>query len=148
MSIILRKVLTKDHERLIRSAFAEDIPLLTLYNGIIGKGLDEAGRDFLNVIKPDSVFFRIENQYGAFAGFFTLRPGDNQMSFHLRNSFRTDEYKIAFWALVNETLNNDLYMSIDGTNLTALPGILKNIFHVKNQLEYHGKNYLLLKINN
>lgn len=144
--IILRKILIQDYDSLIRSAFAEDLDLLTLYAGNPASALDVAFKDFKEAIDtPNSVFFSIENQYAVFAGFFALNMPATMMNFHLRKTFRTDTYKTAFWNLVNETLNNELYTSIGSSNLTSLLGILSNTFVVKNQLEYHGKNFVLLK---
>lgn len=146
MSVMLRKFLTQDIEPIIRSAFAEDDDLLRTYNPAINKGLDLATNDFLSVMFPTDVFFRLENQYGAFAGFVTMSKTPEEMSFHLRNSFRTPEYTAAFWNLINETLNNNFFTSTGSSNLTSIPEILKTTFKIKNQQEYHAKNFILLKI--
>lgn len=145
MSVTLRKILTSNIENLVRSAFSEDLDLLRTFNGNVSVALDIAAADLLSSIQPGDMFFTIENQHAAYVGFFTFGSAQATMSFHLRNSFRTSDYIQAFWNLVNETLNNKFYTSIGSTNLISLPGILISTFTIKNQSEYHGKNFVLLK---
>lgn len=146
MNIILRKILTKNIEPVIRSAFAEDLDFLRTYNSNEAIGLDLATEDYLSTILPDDYFFRIENQYSAFVGFFTFGPDAEAISFFIRKPpFRTTPYLQAFWSLVNDTFNNNLFCSISAPNLTMLPNLLQQTFLIKNQLENRGKNFILLK---
>lgn len=144
----LRKILAKDMEPLIRSCYAEDGPLLAQFHQGAGNGLDACVADTLQAIGPDTSFFRLENEVGAFVGFFGfLESGNVQVlqGFHLRNSFRTIEYKQAFWALMDETFNNEFYTSISANNIRARGFLLKNNFTIVNNLETHGRNFLILK---
>ncbi len=143
---VLSKILVQDYETLIRAAFAEDIAYLNMFSSNHAIGLDLATNDMMSAINEGDLFFRIENYAGAYVGFFTFPVLFSTMSFHIRKGpFRTAEYFTAFWQLVNETFNNNLFTSIGANNLTKIPGILTSTFTIKNNLEYHGKKFILLK---
>lgn len=147
----LRKILVKDIEPLIRSCYAEDQPLLVQFHQGAGNGLDACVADTIAAMDGGTLFFRIENEAGAFVGFFGfVESPDVQFlqGFHLRNSFRTTEYKQAFWALMDETFNNEFYTSISANNIRALGFLLKNNFTIVNELQAHGRNFLILKNSN
>lgn len=140
--VVLRNILISDYEPLIRAAYAEDLIYLERFNG----SLDAATNDILTDILPGDVFFKIENQYGAYIGFLTFTPNGNGISFHIRKGpFRDVTYLNAFWNLVTVIFNNNLLTSVGPANLSELPDYLESKFTIKNQLQFHGKNFLLLE---
>ena len=145
----LRKVLSKDRETLVRSAYAEDLDLLNKYHQSAGQGLDVCVADTLDAIQPTTRFFKIENEFGAYVGFFGFAlPIEDQWvleGFHLRNQFRTPEYKKAFWDLISDTFNNEFYTSTGANNTRAINHLLNNDFTIINTIDYRGKNFVILK---
>lgn len=143
---IIRKVLTNNIEPMIRAAIAEDIDFLKTYDGNLSTAFDLATKDFLSVIQPGDFFFKLENIHGAYIGFLTFSVPVLSITFYIRRlPFRSAEYLQAFWKLIDVTLNNNLFFSIGPENLNNLPDLLVNNFTVKNNGEYYGKNYIILK---
>jgi hypothetical protein len=135
-------------EPIIRSCYAEDLPLLAQFHQGAGNGLDACVADTLAAMDSGTSFFRLENESGAMVGFFGFVASENVQvlqGFHLRNSYRTTDYKTVFWALMNETFNNGFYTSISANNIRALGFLLKNNFTIVNNLEVHGRAFILLK---
>lgn len=145
----LRKIRVNDFEPVVRAIYAEETPaFLNQYHQSAGNGLDACVATTVLHI-GNARFFRIENEYGSLVGFFTsqrINDTDIMPGFHVRNGpFRTAEYLEAFWALVTETFNNDFYTSVGAANFPALSHLVRNDFTVVNNLEYDGKDFVILR---
>ena len=146
--IALRKIRVNDYAPIVRAIYAEETPeFLNQYHQQAGNGLDACVDNTVTTIST-SRFFKVEDESGALVGLFAtenINGTDVMPSFHVRKIYRTSEYLQAFWQLVTETFNNSFLTSVGAINYPALTHLLKNDFEVVNQLQYDGKNWMILK---
>lgn len=144
----LRKIRVNNCASVVRAIYAEETPeFLNQYHQQAGNGLDACVDTTVNNI-GDSRFFKIENEHGALVGFFAvdhINQTDVMPSFHVRKIFRSAEYLQLFWQLISDTFNNDFFTSVGVANYPALAHLLKNDFVVVNNLQYDGKDFVILK---
>lgn len=145
----LHKIRVNDIEPIVRAVYAEETNEFLFKLHHEGNGLDACVAKTVENVS-DSRFFRIENEFGALVGFFSVADDGNgnqfMPTFHVRpGPFRTPEYLAAFWQLVKTTFNNQLYTSVGVDNYKALNHLLKNDFEVVNNIEYEGKDFKILR---
>jgi hypothetical protein len=146
---VLHKVRVGDFAGVVRAVYAdEDFSFLDQY-GTDSNGLDLCVQKAIENI-GNAIFFKVENEFGALVGFFTvdLQNLDVIPNLHVRNykAFRTDEYLAAFWALINETYNNSFFTSIGAANFPPGYSGLKNSFTINNNHQTDAVNFLILKL--
>jgi hypothetical protein len=146
--ITFRKVRVNDFAPVVRAVYAEEsADFIDKYHHEAPNGLDACIAVTVANIGA-SRFFKVESTDGVLVGFFVTDKIDGKdvmPSFHVRKIFRSVEYLQEFWKLITDTFNNDFFTSVGVENYPALQHLLKNDFQVVNNLEFEGKQFLILK---
>lgn len=145
--ITLRKIRTNDVAAIVRAIYAEEtFEFLNYLHQEGGNGLDACVNTTVKNIGK-SLFYRVENESGALVGFFTadnIEGKEVMPSFHVRQIYRSSTYLGAFWDLITDTFANSFYTSVGSVNYKAYDHLILNGFEVVNNLEYNGKNFIIL----
>lgn len=112
-----------------------------------GGTADENIIDSLSSISSDAVMYQVFCNNELAAAFTKVIVADGLVMefFHVAKKFRTREFFIEFWDVVNNVFGCQFYAGLFSQNVAAIKHLIKNGFDINSETVYKDKKVIIFK---